>query len=98
MAVLVFTENWDGKFKKSSFELVSYASALAEMMGTRTIALSIGPVDESELVKLGGYGADRIVNVSEDGLKALDSQVYTKIISSVAEKENVPSIIPASTS
>jgi hypothetical protein len=25
MSVLVFTENWDGKFKKLSFELVSYA-------------------------------------------------------------------------
>ena len=79
MAVLVFTENWDGKFKKSSFELVSYASALAEMMGTKTIALSIGPVDESELDKLGDYGAERIVNVSEDSLKELDSQVYTKV-------------------
>lgn len=93
MAVLVFTENWDGKFKKSSFELVSYASALAEMMGTKTIALSIGPVDESELVKLGDYGAGRIVNVSEDSLKALDSQVYTKIISSIAEKEGAKVVV-----
>ena len=30
MSVLVFTENWDGKFKKMSFELVSYASKIAE--------------------------------------------------------------------
>ena len=34
MSVLVFTENWDGKFKKVSFELVSYASKIAEMLNT----------------------------------------------------------------
>ena len=28
MSILVYTENWDGKFKKLSFELVSYAKAL----------------------------------------------------------------------
>lgn len=93
MAVLVFTENWDGKFKKSSFELVSYAGALAELMGTKTIALSIGAVDESELIKLGDYGADKIVNVSESFLKTLDNQVYTKVISSVAEKENAKVVV-----
>lgn len=93
MAVLVFTENWDGKFKKSSFELVSYASALAEKMGAKTIALSIGAVDESELAKLGDYGAEKIVNVSDDLLKTLDNQVYTKLISSVAENENAKVVL-----
>ena len=33
MSVLVYTENWDGKFKKLSFELVSYASGVAKMVG-----------------------------------------------------------------
>ncbi len=32
MSVLVYTENWEGKFKKLSFELVSYASSVAEML------------------------------------------------------------------
>ena len=34
MSVLVYTENWDGKFKKLSFELVSYASGVAKMLNT----------------------------------------------------------------
>ncbi len=34
MSVLVYTENWDGKFKKLSFELVSYASEIAKMINT----------------------------------------------------------------
>ena len=93
MAVLVFTENWDGKFKKSSFELVSYASALADMMGTNTVALSMGPVEESELAKLGEYGAEKIVNVSDDLLTNLDNQIFTRVISSVAEKETAKVVV-----
>ncbi len=48
MSVLVYTENWDGKFKKLSFELVSYATRVAEMLNTSCIALSIGNVDDAE--------------------------------------------------
>ena len=93
MSVLVYTQNWDGKFKKSSFELVSYASTVAEMFKTLVITLSIGAVDETELKKLGSYGAKKIVNVNNDYCKILDNQVYTDIISQVALKENASVII-----
>jgi electron transfer flavoprotein alpha subunit len=66
MPVLVYTENWDGKFKKLSFELVSYATGVAKMLRTNVIAVSIGKVDETELKKLGNYGAERIISVSND--------------------------------
>ena len=56
MSVLVYTENWDGKFKKLSFELVSYANEIAKNLNTETIFVSIGDVAEDELKKLGGYG------------------------------------------
>ena len=49
MSILVYTENWDGKFKKLSFELVSYANEMAKQLGTEVVALSIGNVDEAEL-------------------------------------------------
>ena len=87
MSVLVFTENWDGKFKKLSFELVSYASKIAEMLNTQTVALSIGNVQEDELKKLSSYGADKIVSVNNEALKNLDNQAYTSVIAQVAEKE-----------
>ena len=44
MSVLVYTENWDGKFKKLSFELISYANEMAKQLGTEVIVLSIGNV------------------------------------------------------
>ena len=93
MSVLVYTQNWDGKFKKSSFELVSYASKVAEMLSVPVIALSIGAVDNDELKKLGNYGAGKILNVNNEYCKILDNQVYTNIISQVALKENSGVII-----
>lgn len=95
MSVLVYTENWDGKFKKSSFELVSYASKVAEMMGTSAVAVSIGNVDEAELKQLGNYGAKKVISVNQDNLKTLDSQAYTSAIASVAEKIGAKVIVVA---
>jgi len=93
MSVLVYTENWDGKFKKLSFELVSYASGVAKMAGTTVTAVSIGKVDESELKKLGNYGASKIVAVSNDQLATLDNQAYASVLADIAQKENSAVII-----
>jgi electron transfer flavoprotein alpha subunit len=95
MSVLVYTENWDGKFKKLSFELVSYAAGVAKMTGTSVTAVSIGKVEEQELRKLGDYGAARIVNVNNDKLSVFDTQAYTAVISEVALNEGSKVIIVA---
>ena len=91
MSVLVYTENWDGVFKKLSFELVSYAAKVAEMMGTSVTAVSIGDVADDELAKLGNYGATKVVKV--DGNTTLDNQVYTGIIAQVAEAEGAKIVV-----
>jgi electron transfer flavoprotein alpha subunit len=93
MSILVYTENWDGKFKKSSFELVSYASKLAEMMNTTATALSVGNVDKVELEKLAKYGADKIVNATGNGLAIFDTQAYTHVITRFAQKTGADIII-----
>lgn len=93
MPVLVFTENWDGKFKKSSYELVSYGSGIARMMGTSVTALSIGEVAESELQTLGNYGASRILSVSGGQYKNLDNQVYTAVIADASAKTGARVIV-----
>ncbi len=93
MSILTYTENWDGKFKKLNFELVSYAKAIAEKLNTETIAVSIGNVEEDELKKLGNYGADKIISVKDDKLKDLANQPYARVIAQVAEKENANIIV-----
>lgn len=93
MSVLVYTENWEGKFKKLTFELVSYASEVAKMINTSVTVLSIGKVEEQELKKLGDYGAGKIINIDNEPLKTLDSQVYSGVISDIALKENAMVIV-----
>jgi electron transfer flavoprotein alpha subunit len=93
MSVLVYTENWDGKFKKLSFELVSYASKLAEMLNTSTTVLSIGNVENGELEKLAKYGAKKIINATNENLKVLDNQAYTSVIAEIAQKEGSKVIV-----
>jgi len=95
MSVLVFLENWDGKFKKLSFELVSYASNVAEMIGDKAVALSIGKVDASELEKLAAYGAGKIINIENDAIKAFDEQAFTGMIADVAQKTGAKILILA---
>ncbi|MDD4603282.1 MAG: electron transfer flavoprotein subunit alpha/FixB family protein [Bacteroidales bacterium] len=93
MSVLIFLENWDGKFKKLSFELVSYGAKLSEMLSSEPIVLTFGSLAPGELEKLGKYGVSRIINVVGDGLNILDSQVYTTIISEFTHKENANVIL-----
>jgi electron transfer flavoprotein alpha subunit len=93
MSVLVFTENWDGKFKKSSYELVSYAAGIAEMAGSSVTAVSIGDVAEQELKTLGNYGASKILSVTGANLKNLDNQAYTYVLSEVAAKTGATVIV-----
>jgi electron transfer flavoprotein alpha subunit len=87
MSVLAFTENWDGKFKKISYELVSYAHQLALRMGTHAIVVSIGNVAEEELNKLKHYGASRIIKVEDGRIDGLVNKAFAAIIAQVAEKE-----------
>jgi electron transfer flavoprotein alpha subunit len=93
MSVLVFAENWDGKFKKSSFELVSYASQVAGMMNSTTTVLSLGKVEKIELEKLAGFGANKILNGVGANLDVFDSQAYCRVISEIAAKEGATVVI-----
>lgn len=93
MSVLVYTENWDGKFKKLTFELVSYASEVAKMMNSTVTALSTGKVGEAELLELGKYGASRVLSVENDHFSILDNRLYSFVISEVARKIDARVII-----
>lgn len=95
MSVLVYTENWDGKFKKLTWELVSYGAGIAKMMGTGLTAVSIGKVEESELKQLGGYGAGKVINVTNSELNVLDNQAYAAALAEVAQKENAKVVVIA---
>ena len=87
MSVLVYTENWEGQFKKKTFELVSYAHAIADQLGTAVTAISIGKVEDSELKKLGNYGAAKVKHL-DTALETLDNQIFAKAIADMAVEED----------
>lgn len=93
MSVLAYTENWDGKFRKISFELVSYAHQLAVQMRTNSIVVSIGNVPEEELIKLGHYGASKIIKVEDSRIDGLINKAFAAIIAQVAEKESADVVV-----
>ncbi len=95
MSVLVYVENEDGKFKKSTFEVVSYAAAISELLKTKLIAISIGNVNQDDLSNLGKYGAIKVLNISTEKLKNFVNQAYASIIADVAKKEESTVIVLA---
>ena len=91
MSVLVFVENAEGKFKKSTFEVISYSKAVADLLETNLTAISIGDVDQNELKALGKYGVSKVLNLSNEKLKTFVNQAYASIIAeaSIAEGATV---------
>jgi electron transfer flavoprotein alpha subunit len=85
MSVLLYAENSGGKFKKSTFEAASYASAIAGMLNTDMVAVSIGTVEQDELSKLAQYGASRILFVDHEQLKSFVNQAYGSIVAEAAK-------------
>lgn len=93
MPVLVYTENAEGKFKKSIFEVVSYARAIADEAKTTLTAISIGDVKAGELALLGKYGADKILQVTNSSLKSFVNQAYASVIAEAAKSEGADLIV-----
>ena len=60
MSVLVFVEDWNGSFKKASFEATSYAKRWANMMNTQVVAVTSNSTTSSELH---AYGADHVLQI-----------------------------------
>lgn len=97
MSVVVYLENWDGKFKKNTWEAASYAAQTAKMLDTDAIGVSIG--DPSEDLSQGGkYGLKKIIEVKDDALSQFDANAYGKALATVADQEGASVVIVSGTS
>jgi electron transfer flavoprotein alpha subunit len=95
MSVLIFTENWEGKFKKVSFELASYASELARQAGTEAVAVSLGKVDNSELQKLGQYGISKVMVADDSRFASLENKAIAKALAAAAQRAGANVVVLA---
>ncbi len=87
MSVLVYVENWEGSFRKSSFESVSYASETAKLIDTDVVAISLGKISNDELSKLGNYGVGKVISCSE--IEKGDSQAAANTIASLSNESSI---------
>ncbi len=90
MSILVYTESEDGKFKKIAFEAVSYAKGIADMMETSVTAVTINGGDTSEL---GNYGADKVLEVSNEKLTQFNAEAYADTVAQAAKNEGAGIVV-----
>ena len=94
MAIVIYAESVEGKFKKVAFELASYAKKVAETLGTTVTAVTINTGNVSELSK---YGVDKVLKVANDKLSGFNAKAYADAIKQAAQKENVKLVLLSST-
>lgn len=93
MSVLVYVEQTEGKFKKSGFEVVSYAKSIADQFSTSLSAIAIGNVADEELNKLGQYGVSKVLKVGTTELQNFINQAYASVITQAAQQENANVVV-----
>lgn len=95
MSVIVFAENWAGKFKKGTYESVSVAAQMASMTGGEVTAVVIGDV-EDDLDVLGKFGANTAVSVKLNDAH-FDPNTYSKVIAEIANEKGASAIVVSGT-
>ena len=94
MSVLVFADNSEGIFKKTSFELVSFGKHIAKQAGTSLVVLTINAKDTAVL---SNYGADKILNIDNTKLGTFNAKAFADCIQQAAAKESSNIIVVDST-
>ncbi|MBL7976967.1 MAG: electron transfer flavoprotein subunit alpha/FixB family protein [Bacteroidetes Order II. Incertae sedis bacterium] len=94
--VLVYAESPNGQLKKAAFEAVAYGHLTAQAMGTSCVALVLG--DVADAGQLGLFGASTVYQVQKDHLSNFDSQVYSAVIASAAQKLGAQVVVVSHTS
>ena len=90
MSVIVIADSSEGKLKKSAFEVTSYGKKVAEQLGTNVVVLSVNSDDNSELYT---YGAEKVLNVSNENLKTFNASIFADVVKQATEKENAQVVI-----
>lgn len=94
MSVLVYAESWEGKFKKGTFEVVSYAKRIADAAGDDTIAVTFGTlIDDAS--SLGKYGASKVVHVAN--LETFGNDTFASALAEIAAAEGCKTIVLSNT-
>ncbi|WP_159467586.1 electron transfer flavoprotein subunit alpha/FixB family protein [Dyadobacter sp. 3J3] len=95
MSVLIFVELDNGSVKKTSLEAVAYGAEVAKMTGTTATVLALGKADSASLEQVGGFGASKVLHVSDEKLTHENSLAYADVLAQAVKQENSKIIILA---
>lgn len=93
MAVLVFAEQANGKFKKATLEACTYASDLASARGEQAEAVLIGEADASEIEKLGRYGVRKVYAFSGQAFQSFTLRAWIRAVEAAAQKAQAQIVV-----
>ena len=93
MAVLVYLESEESKFKKTAYEALSYGKALADKMGVKVSGLIFNCSYTDSLKK---YGADKIITIDNPDFQKFLSKKYSHALAEVIKSENSSVVILSS--
>ena len=94
MSVLAIIENWEGEFKKTSFEVLHYGKRISNEIGQELIALTFGANNPE---RLEGYGASRIINVSNLKFETTTNNNLAKISAELITENEASHIVISNT-
>jgi len=93
MGILIYTESENGKFKKSALELASYGRAIADQLGVELIAASF---NHNDFQKLGNYGVERVIQISDPKLENFTAERYAINLASIVKENGVKLVLLSS--
>ncbi len=93
MSVLVYTETDNGNFKKSAFEVASYAYEVASKLGESVTAIAF---NAENAAKLGEYGVSKVLNTKNSDLNTFNAKAFANAIAQAANAEGSKTIIVSS--
>ena len=90
--VMIIAEQREGDIRKISYELVSEGRRLADSSGQELTAVLLGSNIKDKAVKLGYYGADKVLVADDPRLEQYATEAYVTVIAELV-KTNDPDIL-----
>jgi len=87
MTILVFAEERNRKFKKSSLEAIRAARGIADQLGASCVALVVGSGVAALAGELGAFGAQRVIAVDQPDLGGHSNTALARVVADVAGQE-----------
>lgn len=93
--IIVFAEHENGKIKKTAFELLSKANALAGELGLSVNAVVLGANCAGLGDQLAAYGAGKVYVAENAELARYNTEGYTQILANLIQAQNPKLVLAA---